>query len=174
VVQASRRRPTDSPPAMNNEEEARRLGVMIRQARRSASPPMTQAALAQALGVTQPSVSAWEQGKALPGPLTLLRLLSMFDLDLAPFSVTTGGTARRVDAKGVPNKSDAARPRRPERREPPARLAYSVKEVAEALGVSTDLIYDMCGRGELTFVRMGRRHVIPSDSIEAVLKRTAP
>jgi excisionase family DNA binding protein len=46
-----------------------------------------------------------------------------------------------------------------------SRLAYSVREAAEALGVSADLVRDLIRRGELRGVRVGRRVLIPSEEL---------
>ena len=45
------------------------------------------------------------------------------------------------------------------------RLTYTVQQVAEALGVSTDLVYDLCRRGELKSVKAGRRRLVRADSL---------
>jgi DNA-binding XRE family transcriptional regulator len=44
---------------------------------------LSQGQLAQLLGVTQPSVSAWEQGKAFPAVATLAALARLLGLDAA-------------------------------------------------------------------------------------------
>jgi excisionase family DNA binding protein len=51
----------------------------------------------------------------------------------------------------------------------PNKLVLSIAEAAEALGVSDDLIYELTARGELPFVRHGRRKVIPAVAIQAVI-----
>jgi excisionase family DNA binding protein len=51
----------------------------------------------------------------------------------------------------------------------PRKLVLSIAEAAEALGVSDDLIYELTARGELPFVRLGRRKVIPAVAIQAVI-----
>ena len=60
-----------------------RLGEAIRDARLALNPPMTQRDLARAVGVHQPSVSAWELGKTMPSPATVLTLAALLNLDLA-------------------------------------------------------------------------------------------
>lgn len=60
-----------------------RLGEAIRDARIAHDPPMTQRDLAKAVRVHQPSVSAWELGKTMPSPGTVLTLARLLDLDLA-------------------------------------------------------------------------------------------
>ena len=47
----------------------------------------------------------------------------------------------------------------------PTKLVLSIAEVAEVLGVSDDLIYELTARSELPCVRLGRRKVIPTIAI---------
>ena len=49
------------------------------------------------------------------------------------------------------------------------KLVLSIAEAAEALGVSDDLIYELTARGELPCLRLGRRKVIPTVAIQAVI-----
>jgi single-strand DNA-binding protein len=51
----------------------------------------------------------------------------------------------------------------------PQRMTYSVEEVAAILGVSKTKIYDTVRAGELRAVQLGRRVVIPSDVLEALV-----
>lgn len=51
------------------------------------------------------------------------------------------------------------------------RLAYSVREVADALGTSPDLVRALVRRGELRGVRLGRRVVIPAVELDRWLER---
>jgi excisionase family DNA binding protein len=45
--------------------------------------------------------------------------------------------------------------------DPPAeRLAYSVDEAARLTGLSRDLLYDEMRRGNLTYIKIGRRRLI--------------
>lgn len=72
----------------------KRLGEAIRDGRMGMDPPMTQRDLARCVGVHQPSVSAWELGKTMPSPGTVLTLAALLNLDLAnladpPFPRTT-------------------------------------------------------------------------------------
>lgn len=41
------------------------------------------------------------------------------------------------------------------------RLTYTVDEVAEMLGISRGLAYEMVRRGELPSIRLGRRLLVP-------------
>ena len=47
-------------------------------------------------------------------------------------------------------------------------LAVSVDEAGRLLGVSRDLIYDMVARGEISYVRLGRRIVIPVQALKVL------
>ena len=51
----------------------------------------------------------------------------------------------------------------------PTKLVLSIAEAAEVLGVSDDLIYELTARGELPCLRLGRRKVIPTVAIQAVI-----
>ena len=53
--------------------------------------------------------------------------------------------------------------------QPSTKLVVSIAEAAEILGVSDDLIYELTARGELPCVRLGRRKVIPTVAIQAVI-----
>lgn len=46
------------------------------------------------------------------------------------------------------------------------RITYSVDEVAQMLGISRGLAYEMVARGELPSVRLGRRLLIPCRAFE--------
>ena len=50
-----------------------------------------------------------------------------------------------------------------------ARRALSVPEVADALGISTRLVYDSIRRGDLPALRLGGRLLIPVAQLDAVL-----
>ena len=49
------------------------------------------------------------------------------------------------------------------------KMTYSVEEAATVLGVSMSKIYDSVRNGELRGVQLGRRVVIPSDVLEALV-----
>jgi excisionase family DNA binding protein len=51
----------------------------------------------------------------------------------------------------------------------PNKPVLSIAEAAEVLGVSDDLIYELTARGELPCLRLGRRKVIPTVAIQAVI-----
>jgi excisionase family DNA binding protein len=49
------------------------------------------------------------------------------------------------------------------------RLAYSVTEAARLTGLSRDLLYDEMRRGNLSYVKVGRRRVITRQHLEQFL-----
>jgi excisionase family DNA binding protein len=49
------------------------------------------------------------------------------------------------------------------------RLAYSVDEVAHLTGLSRDLLYDEMRRGNLSYVKIGRRRVIAHEHLKQFL-----
>jgi excisionase family DNA binding protein len=55
--------------------------------------------------------------------------------------------------------------------DPPAeRLAYSVNEVAHLTGLSRDLLYEQMRRGNLPYVKLGRRRLITRQHLEQFLR----
>lgn len=48
-------------------------------------------------------------------------------------------------------------------------LVLSVAEVADLLGISKDLVYDLVARGELPSLRLGRRIVVPRRALLALI-----
>lgn len=55
--------------------------------------------------------------------------------------------------------------------QPVDRLAYSVKEAAEATGLSRDLLYDEMRAGRLAYLKIGRRRIISRQQLHAFLAR---
>jgi excisionase family DNA binding protein len=54
--------------------------------------------------------------------------------------------------------------------DPPAeRLAYSVDEAARLTGLSRDLLYDQMRRGNLSFIKVGRRRLITRQHLQQFL-----
>jgi excisionase family DNA binding protein len=45
------------------------------------------------------------------------------------------------------------------------RLAIAVEDAAHLLGISRSLAYELCARGELPTIRLGRRLVIPKRAL---------
>jgi excisionase family DNA binding protein len=52
----------------------------------------------------------------------------------------------------------------------PRLMAYTVAEAAEALRVSPDTVYRLVHRGELPYLRLGRRIVIPRERLERLVR----
>ena len=52
---------------------------------------------------------------------------------------------------------------------PSGRLAYSVDEAARLTGLSRDLLYDEMRRGNLTYVKVGRRRLITRQHLQQFL-----
>jgi excisionase family DNA binding protein len=52
---------------------------------------------------------------------------------------------------------------------PSGRLAYSVDEAARLTGLSRDLLYDEMCRGNLSYVKVGRRRVITRQHLQEFL-----
>ncbi len=48
-------------------------------------------------------------------------------------------------------------------------LAYSVDEAARLTGLSRDLLYDQMRRGNLTYIKVGRRRLITRRHLEQFL-----
>ena len=51
-------------------------------------------------------------------------------------------------------------------------LVLTVRQAADALGVSDDLIYELTARGEIPCLRLGRRRVIPRRAVEMLIERS--
>lgn len=66
---------------MPGDSFALRFGTFIRTRRLAVG--VTQEALAERIGITQPSVSAWERGEAVPTAQALLGVLRALELDIA-------------------------------------------------------------------------------------------
>ena len=52
----------------------------------------------------------------------------------------------------------------------PERLAYSVDEAARLTGLSRDLLYDQMRRGNLAYIKVGRRRLITRQHLQQFLK----
>jgi excisionase family DNA binding protein len=52
---------------------------------------------------------------------------------------------------------------------PSGRLAYSVDEAARLTGLSRDLLYDEMRRGNLTYIKVGRRRLITRQHLQQFL-----
>ena len=58
--------------------------------------------------------------------------------------------------------------------DPPERLAYSIDEAARLTGLSRDLLYDEMRRGNLTYVKIGRRRLITRHHLQEFLGDASP
>lgn len=56
----------------------------------------------------------------------------------------------------------------------PQRLAYSVRDVAEVLGVSTDTVYELIRGNKIPHRRLGRRILIPVQAFTDWLNAEQP
>ena len=52
----------------------------------------------------------------------------------------------------------------------PERLAYSVDEAARLTGLSRDLLYDQMRRGNLAYIKVGRRRLITRQHLQQFLE----
>jgi excisionase family DNA binding protein len=81
------------------------------------------------------------------------------------------GNEPAVEAR-VPQQASS-----PENSTPSERLAYSVDEAARLTGLSRDLLYDEMRRGNLGYLKVGRRRLITRRHLERFLDlapRTLP
>ena len=51
------------------------------------------------------------------------------------------------------------------------RRLYSIKEAAEQCSIGRSKVYELIGAGEIAVVKIGRRSLIPADSLEAYVER---
>ena len=76
---------------------------------------------------------------------------------------------RRTSGR-VPPGDDTTATASPAGQDPPSgRLAYSVDEAALLTGLSRDLLYDEMRRGNLTYVKVGRRRLITRQHLQQFL-----
>ena len=84
---------------------------------------------------------------------------------------------RKPEPADVPRRTpdpappgDDTRGRRPAGQDPHGgRLAYSVDEAARLTGLSRDLLYDEMRRGNLAYVKVGRRRLITRQHLQQFL-----
>ena len=67
----------------------------------------------------------------------------------------------------------ALKPGQPEP-DPAERLAYSIDEAAQLTGLSRDLLYDEMRRGNLSYLKVGRRRLITRHHLQQFLGDTSP
>jgi excisionase family DNA binding protein len=80
-----------------------------------------------------------------------------------PASPDRDRAARRTASS--PPSPEAGKPES----EPAERLAYSIDEAARLTGLSRDLLYDQMRRGNLTYVKVGRRRLITRHHLQQFL-----
>jgi excisionase family DNA binding protein len=80
----------------------------------------------------------------------------------------TSGKPRREDAPAIDGLVPQ-QPSSPEIGPPSERLAYSVDEAARLTGLSRDLLYDEMRRGNLDYLKVGRRRLITRQHLERFL-----
>ena len=79
------------------------------------------------------------------------------------------GSPRRTSGP-VPPGDDTTAAASPAGQDPPSgRLAYSVDEAARLTGLSRDLLYDEMRRGNLAYVKVGRRRLITRQHLQQFL-----
>jgi excisionase family DNA binding protein len=72
----------------------------------------------------------------------------------------SAGSPRRTSDPAPPGDESSADASRADRDSQSGRLAYSVDEAALLTGLSRDLLYDEMRRGNLAYVKVGRRRLI--------------
>ena len=53
------------------------------------------------------------------------------------------------------------------------RMAYSVEETAQALGIGRGLVFMLLREGQLKSIRLGKRRLIPAAELQAFMDRQA-
>jgi excisionase family DNA binding protein len=79
------------------------------------------------------------------------------------------GVPRRVSGSVSPGGDTTAAADQADRDPQSGRLAYSVDEAARLTGLSRDLLYDEMRRGNLTYVKVGRRRLITRQHLQQFL-----
>ena len=79
------------------------------------------------------------------------------------------GAPRRPSGPVPPGDDSAAAAARPGQDPQGGRLAYSVDEAARLTGLSRDLLYDEMRRGNLAYVKVGRRRLITRQHLNQFL-----
>ena len=79
------------------------------------------------------------------------------------------GVPRRASGPAPPDDDIAAAASRAGQDAHGGRLAYSVDEAARLTGLSRDLLYDEMRRGNLAYVKVGRRRLITRQHLQQFL-----
>ena len=85
---------------------------------------------------------------------------------MSPRASHAGELRRAPHAASAPAPPGASRPQPDPATE---RLAYSVNEAARLTGLSRDLLYDQMRRGNLDYIKVGRRRLITRRHLEQFL-----
>ena len=85
--------------------------------------------------------------------------------------MSTRHPSRKPEKGGTPAAEAVVPPQAssPETGPPTERLAYSVDEAARLTGLSRDLLYDEMRRGNLDYLKIGRRRLITRQHLELFL-----
>ena len=81
----------------------------------------------------------------------------------------SAGSSRPTSDPAPPGDNIAADASRADRDTQSGRLAYSVDEAARLTGLSRDLLYDEMRRGNLVYVKVGRRRLITRQHLNQFL-----
>ena len=79
------------------------------------------------------------------------------------------GVPRRTSGLVPPGDDTTAAASQAGQDAPSGRLAYSVDEAARLTGLSRDLLYDEMRRGNLTYLKVGRRRLITLQHLQQFL-----
>ena len=79
------------------------------------------------------------------------------------------GSPPETSDPAPPGDDSAADASRADPDSPSGRLAYSVDEAARLTGLSRDLLYDEMRRGNLAYVKVGRRRLITRQHLQQFL-----
>jgi excisionase family DNA binding protein len=79
------------------------------------------------------------------------------------------GSPRRTSDPAPPGGDATAAGSQAGQDPPSGRLAYSVDEAARLTGLSRDLLYDEMRRGNLAYVKVGRRRLITRQHLQQFL-----
>ena len=79
------------------------------------------------------------------------------------------GSPRRARSPAPPGDDSTAAAGRAGQDPHSGRLAYSVDEAARLTGLSRDLLYDEMRRGNLAYVKVGRRRLITRQHLQQFL-----
>ncbi len=140
------------------EAVAEGLGLLIRRARQKEG--LSQAALAERIGVTQGAIAAWEQGRTKPTKVNRRKIEHI----LGPLSVNKARSRRRVVEGDTLDPSSFGTWLREQR----GRTGFSARELARRAQVSSLTIYNIEGG------RIQNPQAATRDRLAAALGATVP